>query len=305
MVYDGRRVLVTGGAGFIGSHLAAAFARRGDMVTVLDDLRTGNITNVPAGVDFVRADLFDESLPALFAERGFEVVVHCAAQTSVERSVKDPDDDWRINVEGTRHIATLAATAGATFVLFSSGGAIYGEVADRAAEDSPAAPLSPYGRSKLAAESAAREIIDTPIIVRPSNVYGPRQRSDLEGGVVSVFLNRALRGEALELHGGGVAVRDFVYVSDVVDAVLRLVDGDHAGTWNVATGNADRVLDVVKAVGAALGRELDVTTAARRAGDIARSCLDSGALRRATGWAPAFGLHEGIGAMVEDLVVHG
>lgn len=305
MVFEGRRVLVTGGAGFIGSHLAAAFVERGDAVTVVDDLRTGNITNIPAGVDFVQADLFADSLPALFVERQFEVVVHCAAQTSVERSVMDPDDDWRVNVGGTRRIAELAAGVGARFVFFSSGGAIYGEVADLASEDAPAAPLSPYGRSKLAAEAAAREAVGAPIIVRPSNVYGPRQRSDLEGGVVSVFLNRALRGETLELHGGGVAVRDFVYVGDVVDAVLKLVDGHHAGTWNVATGNSDRVLDVVEAVGAALGRRVDVAIGERRAGDIARSCLDSGALRRATGWAPTYGLRQGISAMVEDFIAHG
>lgn len=305
MGFEGQRVLVTGGAGFIGSHLAAAFAGRGDAVTVLDDLRTGTITNVPPGVSFVQADLFDESLLGLFDAQRFDVVVHCAAQTSVERSVKDPDDDWRVNVDGTRHIAALAAGVGARFVFFSSGGAIYGEVANHADENAPAAPLSPYGRSKLAAEAAAREAVGAPIIVRPANVYGPRQRSDLEGGVVSVFLNRALREETLELHGGGLAVRDFVYVADVVDAVLRLVDGNHTGTWNVATGNADCVLDVVNAVGAALGRELEVISSDRRAGDIARSCLDSSALRRATGWMPAYDLRQGITAMVEDLIVHG
>jgi UDP-glucose 4-epimerase len=299
-----RTVLVTGGAGFIGSHLAAAFAQRGDHVTVLDDLSTGAVTNVPAGARFVQAELFDPAVDALFVRHAFAVVVHCAAQTSVERSLREPDLDYRLNVEGTARMGRLAQEAGSRFVFFSSGGAIYGETDEPATEQREPAPLSPYGRHKYLAERVLIEMGIDPIIVRPSNVYGPRQRWDLEGGVVSVFLNRLLRREPLELHAEGRAIRDFVYVDDLVEAVLRLVDGDHRGTWNVATGKETPVREVLTAVLTAVPVGVPVTEGPRRAGDVARSCLNIDAIAKATGWRPKIGVADGVRLMARDLLAH-
>lgn len=305
MATDCRRALVTGGAGFIGSHLAAALVARGARVTVLDDLSTGALTNVPAGVRLSRGGLLDPGLEALFVGSDFDLVIHCAAQTSVARSVADPEADHRVNVEGTERLARLALAHGRPrFVFFSSGGAIYGETPDPAAESTPPAPLSPYGWNKLKAERRLEALGVQPLVIRPSNVYGPRQRADLEGGVVSVFLNRALRGEPLELHGDGEQVRDFVHVSDVVAAVLALLDAGLVGAWNVATGAGATVREVADEVARATGTSAALVSAPRREGDVRRSCLDASVLRRATGWRPRYDLRAGVAATIGEVMRH-
>ena len=300
-----RTALVTGGAGFIGSHIAEALASRGYRVVVVDDLSSGRITNIPPGVRFVQAEIVTSELDGLFAEERFELVVHAAGQTSVARSVADPEDDRRINVEGSARLGRLAREyAVRRFVFFSSGGAIYGETPTAADEATPPAPLSPYGQHKLEAEQALEALGLRPAIVRPSNVYGPRQCEDLEGGVVSIFLNRALRGDSIELHGDGTQVRDFVHVDDVVAAVLALAESDLHGAWNVSTGRPSSVRSLVDEVSRVTGIRPSVVTTERRAGDVGRSCLDSTALQRATGWALRHDLASGIRQMMAELLRH-
>jgi UDP-glucose 4-epimerase len=200
MARDGihnKAVLVTGGAGFVGSHLTKTLLAAGHTVHVVDDLSTGQLHNLPEGVVFHLADVRNESqLRTVFRSARIDAVVHCAAQTSVGRSMKEPQLDYDINVVGTGNLARLAREHGVKrFVFISSGGAIYGETDGQAAEDSPALPMSHYGRNKLEAERVLRATGISYAILRPANIYGPGQRSDLEGGVIAVFTERVLAGD--------------------------------------------------------------------------------------------------------------
>ncbi len=288
-------VLVTGGAGFIGSHIAAALLASGRHVEVLDNLSVGNPDRVPAGARFHLADVRSESdLQRIFAGRRFDAVVHCAAQTSVERSMKEPRLDYEINVDGTKRLAAVAQAWGAKKIVFaSSGGAIYGESTVPATEATPPAPRSFYGRHKLEAE---RLLLDGPTpcaVLRLSNVYGPGQRADAEGGVVAIFLERLAAGAPLDLHGGGAQVRDFIHVSNVLSAALRALDDGLTGVWNVASGRATSVLGLVDELSALAGRAVDLRHLPRRAGDVDCSLIDSSKFQ-STGWGPPLSLSDGL-----------
>ena len=195
---------------------------RGWQVEALDNLSTGDAANVPLGVKLHVGDIqSDSDIRAVMRAAAFDAVVHCAAQTSVERSMKDPELDHAVNVLGTRSLAAAARQAGVgRFVFLSSGGAIYGETDEPADERAPLVPLNCYGLNKLMAENEVQEAGISYCILRLSNVYGPGQRSDPEGGVVAIFRERLLCGKPLEIHCGGEQVRDFVYVTDVAAAVV-------------------------------------------------------------------------------------
>jgi len=290
MSFRGRHpwVLVTGGAGFIGSHVAEALHAAGMKVEVLDDLSAGSPDNLPGDVPLHIGDIrSEETLRQVFRDGRFTAVVHCAAQTSVERSMRDPELDWEVNVAGTRRLAAVASAYGVSrFVFLSSGGAIYGETEGVADEQTMPAPRSYYGLHKYAAEELLRSDGLSCAILRPANVYGSRQRADAEGGVVAVFQERLLAGEWLEIHGGGQQVRDFVHVSDVVRAVLVALRTNENVVWNVASGEATRIIDLAREMAALVGRPLDVRFGPRRAGDIDRSLLSPAALLRTGQWGP-------------------
>jgi UDP-glucose 4-epimerase len=294
---NGRRAaLVTGGAGFIGSHVAEALHACGWHVEVLDNLSAGTPANIPAGVRLHVGDIRSrEDLRRVFSAGHFDAVVHCAAQTSVERSMRDPDLDWAVNVLGTRRLATMAkASRVERFVLISSGGAIYGETTEPATEQTPPAPRSYYGRHKYAAERLILAGGLPHAILRPANVYGSRQRPDAEGGVIAIFLDRLLSGQPIDVHGGGRQVRDFVHVSDVVAAALSGLTTNDDVLWNVASGQTTSIIDLAEEIAAVTGRPLDVRHQPRRPGDVDRSIIDPGKLLATGRWGPPLSLGEGL-----------
>ena len=300
------RALVSGGAGFIGSHITEALCARGWQVDALDNLSTGSAENIPAGVTLRIADVRSAAdLRDAFSTAQFDAVVHCAAQTSVQRSMLDPDLDREVNVTGTRLLAAAAHAAGARrFVYLSSGGAVYGETATPANETSPPAPRSYYGRHKYAAEEIVRAEGLPHAILRPSNVYGARQRADAEGGVVAVFLQRLLTSQPLEIYGTGHQVRDFVHVSDVVAAVLTALAVDDDVLWNVASGEGASVLELAETMAALAQLPARITYQPRRAGDVDRSLLSAEGLLATGLWGPPLPLAEGLRLTLQEAARH-
>ena len=215
-------VLVTGGAGFVGSHLTRTLLAAGHDVHVIDDLSTGNTGNLPDDVVFHLADVRDETrLRAIFATQPFDAVVHCAAQTSVARSMDEPELDRAINVEARTTWRAGGRVRRAALRLHLLRRRYLRRDARARDGGMPAAPMSHYGRNKLAAEGRVRESGVSYAILRPANIYGPGQRADLEGGVVAIFMERLLSGGCITVHGDGQQMRDFVHVGDVVRAIQR------------------------------------------------------------------------------------
>jgi UDP-glucose 4-epimerase len=296
-----RRVLVTGGAGFIGSHVIDALLAAGDIPHALDDLSKGQVTNLPDGVPLHVADISTTPLDRLFAGQRFDAVVHCAAQTNVMRSLADPDLDARINIDGLARVLEASVTHGVSrFVFISSGGAIYGETPAAATEATEPRPDNPYGWHKLKGESIVAESPLSSVSLRLSNVYGPRQRSDSEGGVISIFTERIAAGQPLHVYGDGEQQRDFVHVSDVVAAImLALDDASLTGCWNVATGSPTSVNDLIATLRPAFG-DLDVRYEPARH-EIRRSCIDASKLLGTGRWRPRTPLADGLLALARSL----
>ena len=241
------RALVTGGAGFIGSHVVEALVARGDEVHVVDDLSKGKREQVPAAATLHVHDI-REPLDAIVRESGAQAIVHLAAQADVRVSVGDPAFDAAVNVLGTVNVIEAARLVGARVVFASTGGAIYGECERPARESDPCLPLSPYGAAKLAGEGylgAFARLYGAPhVSLRFGNVYGPRQDPHGEAGVVAIFLGRLREGAACRIFGDGSQSRDYVYVEDVARATLAALDGDSGGVFNVGTGTATSVLEL-------------------------------------------------------------
>jgi UDP-glucose 4-epimerase len=281
------RILVTGGAGFIGSHVADALIERGHSVLVVDDLSTGRRENVPARADFRQGDIRDAAfLARVFDEFRPEVVSHQAAQTSVSVSTREPVRDATINVVGSLEVLAQCVRHKVQRVVYAStGGAVYGEVpeGERASVQSPAQPLSPYACSKFAVECYLRAyayehgLVTT--VLRYSNVYGPRQDPHGEAGVVAIFTERLMRGQPIQINarrelGDAGCVRDYVYVGDVVRYNVLAVDGGLAAPIvNVCTGEATNTLDLARGLAAAVGIQPEIRPAERRPGDVERSVL--------------------------------
>jgi UDP-glucose 4-epimerase len=289
------RALVTGGAGFIGSNLVDALLARGDEVHVLDDLSKGRRERVAETATLHVADIRDPD--RVFDEARPEVVFHLAAQADVRVSVERPDHDADVNVRGTVRILEAARRHGAQVVFSSTGGAIYGECEAPATEDAPRRPLAPYGTSKLCGEEYLatwnRLYGATHVALRFGNVYGPRQEPHGEAGVVAIFMGLLQDGGTPTIFGDGRQTRDYVYVGDVVAAVLAAV-GHGGGVFNVGTGVETSVLDLYRAIGAATGIERAPEHAEARLGELQRSVLDPAAAKRELGWTPQVSLAEGL-----------
>lgn len=285
------RAVVTGGAGFIGSTLVDALVERGDEVTVVDDLSTGKREFVNPSARFLEQDI------RVLEELDAEVVFHLAAQADVGTSVQRPAYDAEVNVVGTVRVLEAARRAGARVVFSSTGGAIYGEVERPAAEETPRLPVSPYGIAKLAAEeylAGWNRIHGTRhVVLRFANVYGPRQDSGLEGGVVAIFLERMAAGEPTAIFGDGEQTRDFVYVGDVVAALLAAA-GREGGVFNVGTGEETSVARLHELCRAVAGVAEPPRHEDARLGDARRSVLDVSLAARALGWRPEVTLEEGL-----------
>jgi UDP-glucose 4-epimerase len=290
------RAVVTGGAGFIGSHVVDALLARGDEVHVVDTLETGRRENVPAAATLHERDI-REPAGGLYDEIAPEAVFHLAAQADVGTSVERPDFDATVNVVGTIRVLEEARRHGARVVLASTGGAIYGECDGPASEDAPRRPLSPYGTAKLAAEEYLatwnRLYGSSHVALRFANVYGPRQLAKLEGGVVAIFMDRLRAGEGVTIFGDGEQTRDFVYVGDVVEAILA-AGGQEAGTFNVGTGVETSVNGLFEACCAVAGVAADAAHAPARPGDVRRSVIDVSLAAETLGWRPATPLAEGL-----------
>jgi UDP-glucose 4-epimerase len=290
------RAVVTGGAGFIGSHVVDALLARGDEVHVLDDFSRGKRENVPAGVVVHEADIRGEP-GRIFDEARPEVCFHLAAQADVRVSVERPDFDADVNVVGTLHVLEAAREHGTKIVFSSTGGAIYGECEAPAREDHPRAPLAPYGVSKLAGEeyiAAYNRLYETGhVSLRFGNVYGPRQDPKGEAGVVAIFMNRLREGEAPKIFGNGTQTRDYVYVGDVVAATLAAA-GHAGGVLNVGTGVETSVLELYERIQRVAGVEREPAFAEARPGELQRSVLDPSLAKRELGWEPAHSLDEGL-----------
>jgi UDP-glucose 4-epimerase len=289
------RAIVTGGAGFIGSHLADALLARGDDVLVIDNLSRGVREHVPDGAELVERDL-RERVDDVFAQFRPDACFHLAAQADVRVSVAKPDEDALHNVIGTIHVLQAALEQGAKVVFSSTGGAIYGECDRPAREDDPLEPLSPYGTAKLAAEEYVamwnRLHGSQHTVLRYANVYGPRQEAELEGGVVAIFFQQFRRGEPVTIFGDGLQTRDFVHVSDVVAATLAAHDAE--GLFNVGSGHETTILELHELARRASGTEGEPVLAPERLGEIRRSVLDPAHAEEGLGWKPKLSLEDGL-----------
>ena len=289
------RAIVTGGAGFIGSHVVEALLARGDEVHVLDDLSRGRRENVAAGAELHVADIrepddvFDSVRP--------QAVVHLAAQADVRVSVEQPVLDADVNVVGTVRILEAARRQAAKVVLASTGGAIYGECDRPAPETAERRPLAPYGTSKLAAEeylATYNRLHGTEhVSLRYANVYGPRQAVHGEAGVVAIFMGLLRDGGTPRIYGDGRQARDYVYAGDVATATVAAL-GRAGGVFNVGTGVATSVLELYKGVQRASGIERAAEHAPARLGELQRSVLDVSLAARELGWAPQTDLADGL-----------
>jgi UDP-glucose 4-epimerase len=300
------RALLTGGAGFIGSHVADSLLRDGYEVLVVDDLSAGEADRVPVGARLAQLDITDApALAAAFDEFRPGSVYHLAAQASVTVSLKDPGRDCAVNVLGTLNVLEAARRHGAPLVFTSTGGALYGDdVPIPTSEEQLPLPLSPYGASKLAAESyvrswsAAHGVANA--VMRLGNVYGPRQTPHGEAGVVAIFSYRLWAGERCTLYGHGSPTRDYVHVLDVVSA-LRAASG-RAGIYNVGTGAETDVRALYAQLAEAAGSTAEPALADLRPGELRRSCLDASRARGELGWAPRIGVGEGLSGTYEAMV---
>jgi UDP-glucose 4-epimerase len=306
------RVLVTGGAGFIGSHIAEAYLRGGWDVTVLDDLSRGHEKNVPKGARFVKADIRSQEAKRVVAEGTFDVLNHHAAQIDVRVSVDEPAFDASINIVGLVNLLEGAGDGGVKRVVFaSSGGTVYGDPEQvPTPETAPNCPISPYGTSKLAGEHYIRMLGALrgfeAVAMRYANVFGPRQDPKSEAGVVSIFVSRLLARRPLTIFGDGKQTRDYVFVGDVARAnvlasscALPSVTAHESRAFNVATSKQTSVLELAAIVGRVMGVEPALEFAEARAGELLRSALDVSKAKRVLGWQPEVSFDAGLPRLIE------
>ena len=294
------KVLVTGGAGFIGSHVADAFLERGDDVLVVDDLSSGERANVPDGAELHELDVADQTrVEATFAQFDPDFVCHLAAQASVTVSVADPRRDFESNVLGTFNIVAAATRAGTRVAFASTGGALYGEDAPiPTLETYVPEPLSPYGAGKLAGEAYVATFQRFHrighVVLRLGNVYGPRQNPHGEAGVVAIFSDHLLRGEPPTVYGRGTPTRDYVHVRDIARGFVTVAGADVAGTYNLGWGREIPVSDILDGLQRAAGTAIEPKLEPLRPGELERSAIDSSAAASAFGWRPEVALIDGL-----------
>ena len=304
-----RRALVTGGAGFIGSHVADLLLANGFEVTIFDNLVSGNRNQVPKNASFHEMDITDERASKLVRESGFDVICHLAAQIDVRKSVADPAYDSRVNIGGTLNLLEAVRQSGKSstrFVFSSTGGAVYGDlVAPPTTEEAPKDPQSPYGTAKLSVEYymgyyARVHGLET-VALRYSNVYGPRQDPHGEAGVVAIFCNRLLDGTPLTIFGDGKQTRDYVYVGDVARAnllaatrSLPAIGALDARAFNVGTSVETDVVELAQLLREIAGTNVEAKHAPERPGEQKRSAVDTRKAQRVLGWQPTMSLREGL-----------
>jgi UDP-glucose 4-epimerase len=293
-------ILLTGGAGFIGSHVAEAYIERGHKMVILDDLSTGKIENIPPQAVFYKLDLLDPKVETIFKKENIQAINHHAAQISVTRSVADPVFDAEVNIVGSLKLLGLAVENKVEHVLFAStGGAIYGEQDYFPADENhPCRPLSPYGLSKYSVENYLSFYKDThglpATILRYSNVYGPRQDPHGEAGVVAIFCKLLNRNLPPVIFGDGEQTRDFVSVFDVAQANVTMMENKICGIYNVGTGKETSVNTLTETLVRLSGKKIQPKYEAPRPGEQRRSVIDYKNIHEAIDWTPKVSLEEGL-----------
>jgi UDP-glucose 4-epimerase len=303
------RAIVTGGAGFIGSHVVDALVARGDEVVILDDLSHGKRENANPGAELVVGDIRDQAaVQSVFGEARPEACFHLAAQADVRVAIARPDFDGEVNVLGTIRLLEAAREHGARIVFASTGGAIYGECAEPADESSPREPLSQYGTSKLAGEEYLatynRLYGSEHTALRYGNVFGPRQDPHGEAGVVAIFLGLLARGEAPHIFGDGSQQRDYVDVGDVAAVTVAALAGP-AGVYNVGTGKATSVLELFEVCRRVAGVDVEPVFDPPRLGELQRSVLETSLAQRALGFTVGTSFEDGIAAAWDFISAEG
>ena len=298
------KILVTGGAGFIGSHVADALIAEGHTVHVLDDLSTGREENVPAQATLHVFDIRSDETAALMAREQYDVLIHHAAQMDVRASVADPSFDADVNVRGFLNLAEAGRKNGLDKILFAStGGAIYGEP-DYTPQDEehPLRPVSPYGITKLTTEKylyfyQQQYGIDY-VALRYANIYGPRQNPHGEAGVVAIFTQYMLDGKQPIINGDGKQTRDYVYVGDVVDANLKALRYEGSGIFNVGTGVETNVNELFRHLRTLTGADAEEQHGPGKPGEQQRSVLGYRRTERELGWTPHVDIENGLAKTV-------
>lgn len=293
------KALVTGGAGFIGSHLARELLERQWEVHVIDDLSTGHVSKVPPGATLHKVDIRQPEVEERIACIKPDIVFHLAAQADVQRSIKEPDVDAAINITGTARILKACAAAQTRKLIFSSTSAVYGELSkDSITEKDSPRPISFYGMSKWAGEQyleVFRRLHGLPYtVLRYGNVYGPGQTAKGEGGVIALFMEKLVRNEPLRIHGDGGQTRDFIYVKDVVAANLAAVEAGDGETLQVSTGHTTSVNRIALLLRELHPAEIRVEHGPSRLGDIRHSCLDNTRAQKQLSWQPVVSFPQGL-----------
>ena len=299
------KILVTGGAGFIGSHLVDRLIQEGHELVVVDNLSTGKRRNINRAAEFYKLDIQSGwRLARVFRNERPSLVMHLAAQMDVRRSVEDPTYDAQVNILGTVNVLQQAVNHGARKVIFaSSGGAIYGEQeVFPASEAHPTQPLSPYGISKLSGEHYLAYFQRLSgiqcVALRFANVYGPRQDPEGEAGVVAIFTRKLLSGEQAIINGNGRQTRDFVFVDDVVEAHLAVMGKDVQGTYNVGTGEETTVNELFRILADEIRPGAKELHGPAKKGEQIRSVIDAAKLHQ-LGWEPKISIRDGLARTVE------
>lgn len=295
-------ILVTGGAGFIGSHVVEWLMKRGHEITVLDNLSSGKADNLPKGVQLISGDITHE-VDAVFSKGGFEAVIHLAAQVSVPASIEDPLFDQKVNIEGLLRLLEACRHYGVGSFIFASSAAVYGvpQVLP-VIEAHPTVPLSPYGLTKRMSEEYLRLYHELhglrTAVLRFGNVYGPRQPVKGESGVVAIFTDQLKRGETPVIFGDGNDTRDYVYVKDVARAVGMATESQQLGLYNVAAQSAVTLNELFEKLTSAAKRTLKPRYGPPRQGDIPHSTLSIERIQQELGWQPETTLEEGLAATI-------
>lgn len=295
-----KKILITGGAGFIGSHIIELLQKENCDITVLDNLHTGLRENVPENVRLIEMDIRDKRVIDVFEKYQFDVVLHLAGQTMVNVSVDDPFYDADVNIMGTVNILEACRKTGVKRIVFSSTAATYGDIEEvPIREEFSVNPLSFYGLSKLTVEKYLKLYHDLYgleyVILRYANVYGERQGDGGEGGVISIFTKKIAKDESFIIHGDGKQTRDFVYAGDVARANWYAANTEYCNTiYNVSTNSETSIRELVDLVESASGKTIDRQYGERREGDIYRSVLDNSKIVTNLNWRPMINLQEGL-----------
>ncbi|MBU1148729.1 NAD-dependent epimerase/dehydratase family protein [Patescibacteria group bacterium] len=295
------KIVVTGGAGFIGSHIVDGLVEKGHQITVIDDLSSGLQENINEKAEFSQLDIANkEAISKLFAENSYDLVVHAAAQKNVRYSVDDPQFDAQVNIIGALNILEACRKNGVgKFIFLSTGGAIYGDTEQRPTEEShPANPISPYGIAKLAVEKYLHYYqvqYQLPyLVLRLANVYGPRQDPKGEAGVVAIFFEKILAGEQPVINGDGQQTRDYVYVGDVVEAVLKGIASSKSGIYNVGRAEEISVNQLFSQIVEISEKDIEEKHGPALPGEQMTSSLSFAKIKNELGWQPTMDLSAGL-----------